>query len=283
MVEFTGEDRTSWLQGQVTQDVARLSVGEAAGFCICEPSGRLLSAGCLAVCEHRVVCLVPVATVPAILGRVDEAVFIEDVSVRRPPAVQVWSLTGPGAGEHAEALASKTLAPAFPTAQAGVCYFAARSDDSEFENRLRSVASPLAREAAEGLRLEAGIPRWGIDFDENTLAAEMGPHFVAQAISYAKGCYTGQEVLMRIHSRGHTNRTWMGLVAESPIPPGAAVESRGAPCGRVTSTAPSRRLGFVAGAMLRNDAAKPGEMVHVITSTATVRAEVRHMPLLLAG
>jgi folate-binding protein YgfZ len=128
--------------------------------------------------------------------------------------------------------------------------------------------------------LEAGIPLWGIDMDDRVLPPEMGPHFEAEHISYAKGCYTGQEILMRMHSRGHANRTWVGLVAVAPVDAGSRVVYEGGDSGIVTSVAPSPMLGFIAAAMLRKEATKPGEMVSVITPSATVRAEVRPMPLL---
>ena len=74
--------------------------------------------------------------------------------------------------------------------------------------------------------------------------------------------------------------TQAGLIGEASMHAGDRVTCKGEECGRVTSSAWSPRSGFIGAAMLRNEAAKPGEMIDVITPTATVRAEVRQMPLL---
>jgi hypothetical protein len=85
---------------------------------------------------------------------------------------------------------------------------------------------------------------------------------------------------MRIYSRGHTNKTWMGLIADEPIPIGATVSHRSRPdAGVVTSAEESPQFGFIAGAMLRNEAAFDGEIVKV----DGIEAEVRPMPFLRLG
>ena len=84
-------------------------------------------------------------------------------------------------------------------------------------------------------RILAGIPKWGAAVGPRTLPPELGPAFEASHVSYSKGCYTGQEVLMRIHSRGHTNRTWVGLVSDAPLCVGASVLYEDREVGRVSS------------------------------------------------
>src|SRR4029079_3718388 len=68
---------------------------------------------------------------------------------------------------------------------------------------------PCGWTALETARIEAGIPRFGVDMDETNLPLECG--LEARAISYNKGCYIGQEVINRIHSIGHVNRELVGL------------------------------------------------------------------------
>jgi folate-binding protein YgfZ len=129
----------------------------------------------------------------------------------------------------------------------------------------------------ETARIEAGIPKRGVDFTEKTLPPELGPAFEARHVSYNKGCYMGQEVLMRMHSRGHTNKTWVGILLDSPVEVDAVVwhESR-ADAGVVTSAAVSPRLGPIAAAMLRNEAAQEGAEVRV----GEVRGVVKNFPLI---
>lgn len=71
---------------------------------------------------------------------------------------------------------------------------------------------PFDHEALETLRIEAGIPRFGMDMDENTIPIEAR---LDDAISYTKGCYLGQEVLARLHYQGHVNRLLTGLIQQS--------------------------------------------------------------------
>ena len=95
------------------------------------------------------------------------------------------------------------------------------------------------------LRVEAGRPVFGTDMDENTIPVEAGIH--DRAIDYAKGCYTGQEVIVRIRDRGHVNRHLRQLMlGDGPAPhPGAElfVEGSDKPVGHVTSAVESPKFG----------------------------------------
>src|SRR5438046_8680600 len=101
---------------------------------------------------------------------------------------------------------------------------------------------PFGVTAYESLRIEAGMPLFGHDVDERALLPEI-PH--ERLVSYTKGCYPGQEVVVRIRDRGHVNRRLTGLVLESDVVPphGADVLADGAAVGRVTSATWSLGLG----------------------------------------
>jgi len=77
-------------------------------------------------------------------------------------------------------------------------------------------ATPAGTDAADILRVEAGQPRWGVDMDESTLAQEANLEAL-DAISFTKGCYTGQETVVRVHFRGHVNRSLRGLTSSAPL------------------------------------------------------------------
>ena len=139
------------------------------------------------------------------------------------------------------------------------------------------VAEPAVVEAA---RIAAGTPRWGADMGPRTLPPELGPAFEASHVSLAKGCYTGQEVLMRMHTRGHTNRTWVGLVSEKPLAVGASVLHEGQEVGRVSSASSYPvEVGYVAAGTLRNGSTAEGTRVEA----GGVAAEVRTMPIRAAS
>jgi folate-binding protein YgfZ len=112
-------------------------------------------------------------------------------------------------------------------------------------------------------RIEAGRPEWGVDIDDTTLPQEANLDEL-HAISYTKGCYTGQEVVARIHFRGHVNRHLRGIAypaldaggvgGAGPLPHGARLlDEGGKVVGDVRSAAVSPRLGGVALAMVRRE------------------------------
>jgi tRNA-modifying protein YgfZ len=114
------------------------------------------------------------------------------------------------------------------------------------------------------LRMENGRPEWGIDMDATTLPQEALLDELG-AISFTKGCYIGQEVVARIHFRGHVNRLLRKLrFVTSLLPPmgAAVVDDSGVAVGDVRSTAISPRLGGIALGMIRREV-EPGSTLHV--------------------
>jgi folate-binding protein YgfZ len=116
-------------------------------------------------------------------------------------------------------------------------------------------ATPAGLTAWEIARVEAGRPEWGIDMDDTTLAQEANLEELG-AISYTKGCYTGQEVVARVHFRGHVNRALRGLRASgtaAPPPRAALFDGTNKAVGDVRSSVASPRLGGIALGMVRRD------------------------------
>jgi folate-binding protein YgfZ len=95
---------------------------------------------------------------------------------------------------------------------------------------------PAGQEVFEALRIEAGTPAWGLDIDENTFAPEVNR--TAQAISYTKGCFLGQEPIVMARDRGHLNRLLQRLsLPGGPVPHNSPLFADGKEVGRVTSSA----------------------------------------------
>ena len=103
-------------------------------------------------------------------------------------------------------------------------------------------AAWVGEEAQDILRIEAGIPRYGVDFTEDNLLLEVG---LDDAVSFTKGCYLGQEVVERIRSRGHVNKKLVGLSLEGQqsANPGDVIVSADKPIGTITSSIHSPALG----------------------------------------
>jgi folate-binding protein YgfZ len=125
--------------------------------------------------------------------------------------------------------------------------------DALFDALIGAGARAVGLAAADIVRVEAGRPEWGIDMDDTTMPQEANLE-VLHAVSFTKGCYTGQEVVARVHFRGHVNRVLRGLVGSQPIPPRATlVSAEHTDVGDVRSSVVSPRFGPVALAMVRRE------------------------------
>ena len=133
------------------------------------------------------------------------------------------------------------------------------------------AVEPVSEEAAECVRIESGRPRLGYDMDAETMPQEAGIN--ERAVSFTKGCYVGQETVARLHYRGKPNRHLRGLRLGEPAERRTEVMLGEKPVGRVASTCVSPRLGPIALALLRREAA-PGDTVTV----AGAEAEVVELP-----
>ena len=123
-------------------------------------------------------------------------------------------------------------------------------------------------------RLEAGIPEWGVEMDDETIPQEANLDTLG-AISFSKGCYTGQEVVARIHFRGHVNRHLRRLHSDVVLTPGAVLEdAEGKEMGRVRSSVQSPRQGALAIGMVRREV-EPGSEVFVRAADASLSADER--------
>ena len=284
VVEVTGADAREWLQGQLTQDLRPLTAGGAVRACLCRPTGQLLAHLEVWDLGDRFLLLAHESEAPAFLARVEEAVIMEDVAARVLPA-SLFHAFGPDAGSLLAQLGADPAAEA-PLSPGPIVRARSRTGLPGFDAVLPSGGEHLSHTGGtpvppgvwNALTLAAGEPLPGVDTNEKTLAPELGPVFEAATVSYRKGCYTGQEILMRLHSRGHTNRTWRGLLSPAPLAAGARIFAEGAEVGRVTRAAEHPTLGPIAGATLRRESA--GKRIEAETPDGGRAAvEARDMPL----
>jgi len=139
------------------------------------------------------------------------------------------------------------------------------------------TAAWVGEHAQDILRVEAGIPRYGIDFSEENLLLEVG---LEQAVSFNKGCYLGQEVVERIRSRGHVNRKLCGLLLEGqqPAQAGDPLRANGKEVGHITSSVLSPRLKRpIALGYLNKDFWRPGTELSA-RGDGTIHATVSALP-----
>jgi folate-binding protein YgfZ len=151
-----------------------------------------------------------------------------------------WRMVGNGASDGVFVVRTAEVWP-----EAYTLYGPAGSMAALWEALVHGGAHPAGLGVWSTLRVEAGRPAYGTDMNEDTIPVEAGIH--ERAIDYAKGCYTGQEVIVRIRDRGHVNRTLRQLMlGDVPTPkPGTElfVEGSDKPVGRVTSAVQSPRFG----------------------------------------
>jgi folate-binding protein YgfZ len=143
---------------------------------------------------------------------------------------------------------------------------------------LEAGARPFGFDALEVLRIEAGLPRYGLDFDETKVVLETG---LDNAVSFTKGCYIGQEIVARIHFRGHVAKRLAGVALEE----GEALRDdklrtvEGKEVGWITSPAYSPRLNqAIALGYVKYDYLQPGTELRVTRDGAEHRARVVELP-----
>ncbi|MGI9078406.1 MAG: YgfZ/GcvT domain-containing protein [Gemmatimonadaceae bacterium] len=151
--------------------------------------------------------------------------------------------------------------------------------DQTWESLVSEGACPAGLMAWEIARIEAGRPEWGVEMDDTTIAQEANLDEL-HAISYTKGCYVGQEVVARVHFRGHVNKLLRGLLCgQNELLPEKAilVDDEGKTVGDIRSSALSPRLGSVALGMVRREI-EPGTTLKVQWDGAEGRADVTRLP-----
>ncbi|MEK6300370.1 MAG: aminomethyltransferase family protein [Acidobacteriota bacterium] len=137
---------------------------------------------------------------------------------------------------------------------------------------------PFGLEALDLLRFEAGVPKYGIDIDESNMMLEPG---LPDAVSFTKGCYTGQEAVAMATYRGHVSKKLSGLAIEGDTIParGDKVLSQGREVGAVTSAMRSETLGqVIAMAYVKYGFFEPGSSVEIQNEQGLLRASIVEMP-----
>jgi folate-binding protein YgfZ len=141
-------------------------------------------------------------------------------------------------------------------------------------------ASWVGARAQNILRVEAGIPRYGVDFNEENLLLEVG---LENSYSYTKGCYLGQEVVERIRSRGHVNKKLCGLLLDGNTPAngGDAIFAGDNDVGKITSSVASLALNRpIALGYIHKDSCSPGTRLTVRQGVNSIAATVSPLPFI---
>lgn len=303
-MRFFGDKAGEALTGLVTTDVLSIQPGHGRYGAALSAKGRIVAdVRILAMPGSYLVdaparawpgfaAMVKKYVNPRLSGYRDESHAIRDVGVFGPVARRVVA-TVTGVAE--DALAALAAYDHVAGAIDGVAVTVVRSPDvgiegydllvpfesfaHTWEQTIAAGATPAGLGAWEIARVEAGRPEWGIDIDESTIPQEANLDEL-DAISYTKGCYIGQEVVARVHFRGHVNRHIRGLRSAGPEPPptGAQlIDGAGNHVGDVRSTVSSPRLGGIAIGMVRREV-EPGASLTAKWESGERRVDVTALP-----
>lgn len=302
---LSGADRRSYLQGLLTNDIEALRPGTGCYAALLTAQGRMMTDMRVLELGDGVLLCVPVEVAPSLRDHLDRFVIAEDVAVQDvtatraqlgiygPRALDVIIAAGTEGGAPEDLYANTRVRIAgkdvllVRSDAAGIRGFdliAAPGDVGDVTAALLAAGAERASDAdVEAVRIESGHPRFGADMDADTIPLEAG--LEERAISRTKGCYVGQEVIVRVLDRGHGRvaRRLVGLTlpADSPVPaPGAKVLGGGKDAGRVTSATFSPALARpVALAYVHRDHVEPGTHLQVDGAGDAVVAALPLVPL----
>jgi folate-binding protein YgfZ len=296
-----GADRVRWTNGMVSNDVARLAPGPDRSGChalLLTAQGRIVAELHVLARADELWLELARDVLPDVAKRLERYVISDDVAIS--DASGQWrrfALEGPRAPELLARVVGSPVAVAADSgidvemagAPVVVCAWG-WSGEAAYQifapaaaaDVVAGAITPAARagefeigdaEVLEVLRIEAGTPRQGSELNEDVLPAEAG--LVGRAVSTSKGCYTGQEIVARMESRGSASHRLVGLRCDAEPPPvGAEVSADGYAVGSVTSACRSAQAGAIALAYLRSAHATPGNAVLV----SGARAHVTSLP-----
>ena len=293
IVAATGDDRAAFLQGMLTNDVAGLAPGAGCRALLLTIQGRVVADVRVVATPEALLLDVDVRVRDACVAALEKLVIADDVTLAAPAdPVTLIGVEGPGAaalldvtlddGAHVVRPVDGVDVRVVRASEVGgpglVLHVPASAAPRVWDALVARGAVPCGMEAVEGRRVEVGVPRIGLDMDEQVLALEVP---VEDAISSSKGCYLGQEVIARGTARGHVNRRLTPLLLEGPLPPHDAPLVRdGKEVGRLTTVAHAFGLGApVALGFVRREHREPGTELAVRAGHAVTLARVAAWPL----
>ena len=221
-LRVTGADRVEFLHGQCTNGIKQLQPGQSCYAAFLNAKGKMRG-------EGQVICLTDsflLEVNPGLAPSLEKFIITEDVTIEDVSTLLgEWLVIGNEVGK----VPPKAVIFQQPLGWGVIS--------------ASPMTGTISAGALEVLRIEAAVPKWGVDMDESTIPNEAG--LEARAISYDKGCYIGQETIARIKTYGHVNRRLVQMVfAGERVPArGDKILAEGREVGQVTGAVHSSRLG----------------------------------------
>ncbi|MBI4462596.1 MAG: aminomethyl transferase family protein [Acidobacteria bacterium] len=300
----TGSDHREFLHRMVSNDVRGLEPGQGNYSTLLNVQGHLVADLYLWRMDDHILLETHATVKDTLRETLERYVFADDVAVEdQSDRLTALAVEGPAAAALLEAAGAQTLpgkefnhtwirlADGTPVHVAAVSQtgglgyelifvveYAQNVWDTLVAAQARVPWKPVGWAAWNVLRVEAGIPWYGVDILEATLPPEAG--LEVRAISFTKGCYIGQEIIERIRSRGHVNRKLTGLLVEGEGVPAAGTKllANSREVGEITTAVRSPTLGrVIALGYVRREHLTPATRLQLAGGAA---AEVASLPFL---
>jgi len=247
LLRLTGKDRQDFLHRMSTQRVNGLAPGAAVHAAFLNAKGHVLAEGTIVVRPEDVLLDVLAADAAGLRDHLLAFVIMDEVEVEDVSgAFRVVPVLGPGGAALSRGRPEPVTT--WPNPRRGapaLDALVAPGDADAFRAALRAAgAADLSEPDLDALRIAAGVPRSGAEVDRSRLPMEAA--LVASAISFDKGCFLGQEVVLRGTFRGQVQKGLVQLALPEGAGPGAALRAGEQEVGVVTSAAdtPEGRLGL---------------------------------------
>ncbi len=274
-IRVSGSEATMFLNGLVTNDVKSLAENRWMPAVFPTVQGRLIGAVRIARVKEGFLIDTERASHDAVLKTISRFTMAGDFKVADvTDESAIFSVQGRRAAEvvtkvcdtsvadlprnGVSELEGVTIIRATHTSEDGFDLVFDSTRAGEFRQALQNAgATPVDQATFEVLRVEAGIARFRRDMDESNVVPELN---LDDAVSYTKGCYVGQEIIVRIKHRGHPAKKLVGLKLDRPVEAGA----------NITSAVVSPRLGNIGLGYVRYELIEPGTTVLIDNVDATV-------------
>jgi folate-binding protein YgfZ len=287
VVRVSGPDAVAYLQGQLSQDVEGLPIGATTWTFVLQPTGKVdVWCRVTRLADDAYVLDVDGGAGAGLLARLQRFLLRTDATIEALDGWRCVALRGPGAAEAGLDV---------PADDAGGTLLQIPAGWREIEGvDLLGPAAAIPGGVPEGvandyeaLRIEAGVPAMGRELTAATIPAEAGQWLIDASVCFTKGCFTGQELVARIDSRGgnvprRLRGVVLGVAGATLPPPGATVTVDDGPVGTITSSAHSVLLRTpVALAYIARSVDPPSEGVSAIVAwdDEQVPAVIRSLPL----
>jgi tRNA-modifying protein YgfZ len=268
----TGSEAAEYLQGQLTNDIEALAPGEGCYAALLDRKGHMQADMRVLVVDGEKIW---VETEPEGLAaarrhlemyKIGRDADVVDAGAKRA----IVSLIGPRGAElagspplpeyfHEEITVDGIECPAVGTAL-GIDLIPNAEDRERLIAVLAEAGAPeVDPAAAEIVRIESGVPRFGSEMDSATMPAEAG--IVERAVNFEKGCYIGQETVARLHYKGKPNRHLRGLRLSTPVGPGATLSLGEKEVGKLGGSCVSPAHGAIGLAIVRREAEPNAELL----------------------